>query len=92
MLHIVNWLGSVRETQCVSCEVQPGIYIPEDGILHSHRREDLKSCISLTGWVLWQRRNVFPVKYDVGFYIPEDGIRHLYIHPSMRLHCVVLIS
>jgi hypothetical protein len=26
--------------------------IPEDGILHSHRREDLKSCIALTGWAL----------------------------------------
>jgi hypothetical protein len=23
--------------------------IPEDGILHSHRRENLKSCITLTG-------------------------------------------
>jgi hypothetical protein len=25
---------------------------PEDGILHSHRRENLKSCIALTGWAL----------------------------------------
>jgi hypothetical protein len=24
-------------------------HIPEDGILHSHRRENLKSCIALTG-------------------------------------------
>jgi hypothetical protein len=24
-------------------------YIPEDGILHSHCRENLKSCIALTG-------------------------------------------
>jgi hypothetical protein len=27
-------------------------YIPEDGILHSHCRETLKSYIALTGWAL----------------------------------------
>jgi hypothetical protein len=32
-----------RTTQC---------NIPEDGILHSHRRENLKSYIALTGWAL----------------------------------------
>jgi hypothetical protein len=26
--------------------------IPEDGILHSHRRENLKCYIALTGWTL----------------------------------------
>jgi primosomal replication protein N len=29
-----------------------GSYIPVDGILHSHRRENLKSNIVLTGWAL----------------------------------------
>jgi hypothetical protein len=29
-----------------------GFYIQEDGILHSHRREDLKSYIELTGLAL----------------------------------------
>jgi hypothetical protein len=29
-----------------------GSYIPEDGILHSHRHENLKSYIALTGWTL----------------------------------------
>jgi hypothetical protein len=29
-----------------------GFYIPEDYILHSHRREHLKSYIALTGWSL----------------------------------------
>jgi hypothetical protein len=29
-----------------------GFYIPEDDILHSHRRENLKSYIALTGWAL----------------------------------------
>jgi hypothetical protein len=55
-----------------------GFYIPEDGVLHSHRRENLKSYIALTGWTLYRRRNVPPVRYELGFYIPEDGI--LYSH------------
>jgi hypothetical protein len=29
-----------------------GFYIPEDGILDSHRRENLKSYTTLTGWAL----------------------------------------
>jgi hypothetical protein len=53
-----------------------GFYIPEDGILHSHRRENLNSFMALTGWALERRRNVSPVKYELGFYIPEDGILH----------------
>jgi hypothetical protein len=32
------------------CEL--GFYIPEDGILHSHGRENLKSYMALTGWPL----------------------------------------
>jgi hypothetical protein len=52
--------------------------IPHDGILHSHRREDLKPYISLTGWALQRRRNVFPVRYKLSFYIPEDDIIHIH--------------
>jgi hypothetical protein len=29
-----------------------GFYIPEDDILHSHHRENLKPYIALTGWTL----------------------------------------
>jgi hypothetical protein len=29
-----------------------GFYIPENDILHSQRRENLKSYIALTGWAL----------------------------------------
>jgi hypothetical protein len=39
--------------------------IPEDGIVNSHRRENLKSYIALTGWALNQRRNVLPVRYEL---------------------------
>jgi hypothetical protein len=52
-----------------------GFYIPDD-IVHSHRREKLKSYIALTGWTLQWRSNVSPVKYELGFYIPEDDILH----------------
>jgi hypothetical protein len=47
--------------------------IPDDGILHSRCRESLKSYIALTGWALYRRRNVFPMKYELGTYIAEDG-------------------
>jgi hypothetical protein len=39
-----------------------GFYIPEDDILHSHRRENLKSYIALSGWSLLWRCNVSPVR------------------------------
>jgi hypothetical protein len=29
-----------------------GFYTPEEGIVHSHRRENLKSYIALIGWAL----------------------------------------
>jgi hypothetical protein len=32
-----------------------GFYIPEDDVLHSHRRENLKSYIALTGWTLMEK-------------------------------------
>jgi hypothetical protein len=61
-----------------------GFYIPEDGILHSHRRENLRSYITLTGCTLWQRRNVSSVRYELGFYIPEDGINHSHRRETLR--------
>jgi hypothetical protein len=57
-----------------SARYELGFYIPEDGILHYHPRENLKSYVVLTGWALYQRRNESPVRYELGFYIPEDGI------------------
>jgi hypothetical protein len=53
-----------------------GFYIPEDDIPHSHRRENLKYYVALTGWALKRKRNLSPVRYELGFYIPEDGILH----------------
>jgi ribosomal 30S subunit maturation factor RimM len=48
-------------------------HISENTILHSHRREDLKHYITLTGCALYRRRNMSPVMYERGFYITEDG-------------------
>jgi hypothetical protein len=45
--------------------------IPEDTILHSHSRENIKSYIALTGWSQQRRRNVSPVKYELGFLYPR---------------------
>jgi hypothetical protein len=62
-----------------------GFYIPEDDILHSHRRENLKSYIALTGWTLQQRRNVSPVKYVLGFCILDD-ILHSHRRENLKSH------
>jgi hypothetical protein len=44
ILHSINRLGSVAET-VFHLRYGLGFYIAEDGILHSHRRENLKSYI-----------------------------------------------
>jgi hypothetical protein len=54
-----------------------GFYTPDDGILHSHRRENLKAYIVLTGWT-------FHMKYDLGYYIPEDGILHSHRRVNLK--------
>jgi hypothetical protein len=63
-------------------------YIPEDDILHSHSRENIKSYIALTGWDLQRRRNVSPVRYELGFYIPEDGILHSHRRENLKSYIV----
>jgi hypothetical protein len=64
-------------------------YIPEDGILHSHRRESLKSYIALTTWALQHRRIVFPVRYEKDFYIPEDDIIHSRRRENLKSYTAV---
>jgi hypothetical protein len=65
-----------------------GFHIPEDDILHSHRRENLKSYIALTGWAQ-RRSNVSPVKYEMGFYIAEDGILHSHRREALKSYIFV---
>jgi hypothetical protein len=52
MLRSINQLGSVAETNMSPVRYRPDSYNPEDAILHSPRRENLKSYIALTGWAL----------------------------------------
>jgi hypothetical protein len=61
-----------------------GFYVPDDDIVHSHRRENLKSYIALTGWTLLWRGNVSPVKYELGFYTPEDDIVHSHRRENLK--------
>jgi hypothetical protein len=70
-----------------------GFYIPEDGILHSHLRKNLKSYVTLTGWTLCRRSIVPPVKYELGFYIPEDGILHSHRRENLKSYkyCTCII-
>jgi hypothetical protein len=60
--------------------------IPEDTILHSRRRENLKPYVALTGWALQRRCNVFPVRYELGLYIPEDGIHHTHVLENLEFY------
>jgi hypothetical protein len=62
------------------------LYIPEDDILHSHSRENLKSYIALTGWDLWRRRNVSPVKYELRLYVSEDDILHSHRRENLKTY------
>jgi hypothetical protein len=60
--------------------------IPEDVILHSHSRENLKSYIELTGRYLQWRRDVSPVRYELGFYILADDILHSYSRENLKCY------
>jgi hypothetical protein len=63
-----------------------GFYIPEDDILHSYRRENLKSYIALTGWTLKWRCNVSSVRYELDIYIPEDDILHSHSRENLKYY------
>jgi hypothetical protein len=47
-------------------------------------KENLKSYIALTGWGLWRRHNLYPVRYELGFYIPEDAILHSHRRENLK--------
>jgi hypothetical protein len=50
--------------------------------------ENLKSYIALTGWTLYRRCIVSPVKYELGLYIPEDGILHSHCRENLKSYNV----
>jgi hypothetical protein len=43
---------SVAEKYFSTMKYELGFYIPEDDILHSHCRKNLKSYVALTSWTL----------------------------------------
>jgi hypothetical protein len=63
--------------------------MPENDILHSHRRENLKSYIALAGWALQRRNYVFPVSYGLSFYIQEDGILHSHHRENLKSYILI---
>jgi hypothetical protein len=48
-------------------------HMPQKSILHTHRRENLKSYMALTGWALCRIGNVYPVRCELGFHIPQKA-------------------
>jgi hypothetical protein len=54
----VTGIGELGTTLAVTSNrsaLPLGVTFPEDDILHSRRRENLKSYIALTGWALYRR-------------------------------------
>jgi hypothetical protein len=49
---VILMIEAVRSSETSALTGTTRRNIPEDGILHSHRRESLKSDIVLTGWTL----------------------------------------
>jgi hypothetical protein len=62
---------------------------PEDCILYSHRSENLKYYIALTGWALSMRRIVCPVRCELGIYIIEDGILNNHLRENVKSYKLV---
>jgi hypothetical protein len=56
-----------------------GLYISENDIRHSRRRENLKSYIALMAGLCR-----FPVRYVLGFYILEDCILHIHRRENVK--------
>jgi hypothetical protein len=56
-----------------------GRHSPEDGILHSHRRENLKSDIALNGWALGPC-----LLWGMNWVIQEDGIPHSHRRENLK--------
>jgi hypothetical protein len=52
LILVTLMMEAIRSSETSALTRATRCNIPEDGILHSHRRENLKSYIALTGWSL----------------------------------------
>jgi hypothetical protein len=86
LVTLIMWAISSSQTSVLTTATWRDI--TEEGILHSHRLENLKFYIALTGWALWQRSDVLPVKYELGFYIPDDVIPHYHRPENLKAYGV----
>jgi hypothetical protein len=75
---------AIRYSETSLLTLPTPLQIAGDDILHSHWRENLESYIALTGWTLYRRSNVSPVRYEQGFYIPEDDILHSHCRENLK--------
>jgi hypothetical protein len=48
--------------------------------------------MAVTGWALWWRLNVFPVRYELGSYVPEDGILNSHRLENLKCYKFRLLS
>jgi hypothetical protein len=80
---LTGWTRQQRRNVS-SVKYELGFYIPEDDILHSHRRENFKSYTALPDWAPRRRRNVLPARYELALYIPEDGILHSHRRENLK--------
>jgi hypothetical protein len=55
-------------------------------LIRATRRYITESYIELTGWALYLRRNVFPVRYELDFNIPENGILHSHRRENLKFY------
>jgi hypothetical protein len=49
---VILMMETIRSSEKSVLTKATRLHMPEDGILHSHTRENLKSYIALTGWSL----------------------------------------
>jgi hypothetical protein len=83
---VILIMETIRDSETSVLTTATRRNIPDDGILHCHRRENLKSYRALTGWVLKQGHILSPVSYELGFYISEDGIPHSHIRKNIKCY------
>jgi hypothetical protein len=52
LILVIQMMGAIRSSETSVLTKATRRIVTEDGILHGHRRENLKSYIALTGWTL----------------------------------------